>query len=332
MSEDATEVGRIGRQANRRIGATGWLLFLFVIVLVVTLALNGPEGAMDAISRVGISGLLVLMGLVCVHYVIRAIRWHVLVRVGGVDTGFLQNTRHFLGGFAMTATPGRVGELVRLRWLKLETGHRFGTLVPIAFADRALELAAMVVVIAGALAFASLGTTSTIWLLLVGFGVVALCSPQLLSRGIGLLWLAIGRRAPRLFAKLRRMARSLALFTVPKVLLPIIAIGALGWLMEGIAFWLVLDWLEIPLPLPTATAIFLCAILSGALLGLPGGLGGVEGGAVLLLVLQGVPADTALLATVIIRLTTLWFAVLVGFVVFPYAEYRAVRAEPGDVT
>ena len=67
-------------------------------------------------------------------------------------------------------------------------------------------------------------------------------------------------------------------------------------------------------------------MLSGTLSGLPGGLGGTEATAVALLLLQGVPAETAVLATAIIRVTTLWFAVLIGFIVFPIAEVRASAA------
>jgi uncharacterized protein (TIRG00374 family) len=79
--------------------------------------------------------------------------------------------------------------------------------------------------------------------------------------------------------------------------------------------------------LAAATAIFLVAVLSGTLSGLPGGLGGTEATAVALLLLQGVAPETAILATAIIRITTLWFAVGIGVLVFPAAEMRAAAHE-----
>ena len=82
---------------------------------------------------------------------------------------------------------------------------------------------------------------------------------------------------------------------------------------------LLLGWLGADIALTTATAIFLIAVLSGALSGLPGGLGGTEATSVALLVLQGVPLDVAVLATAIIRVATLWFAVAIGFCVLPFA-------------
>src|SRR6056297_4316942 len=96
---------------------------------------------------------------------LRALRWHILARVGVPTTTLTNNLLHFFGGFAMTATPGRVGELVRLRWLMRCTGRGFGHLLPIAFADRAIELASIVGLIAIALAATSLGSGAVWWVL-----------------------------------------------------------------------------------------------------------------------------------------------------------------------
>jgi uncharacterized membrane protein YbhN (UPF0104 family) len=42
--------------------------------------------------------------------------------------------------------------------------------------------------------------------------------------------------------------------------------------------------------------------------------------------LQGVPLEIAVPATLIIRVTTLWFAILIGIVVFPFAERQSKKA------
>ena len=307
------------------------MLVLFVILLAAGLALTGWEEALSVVSELGALPILTLCGMALVHYFIRALRWHILVRVGQAHlrpglprTNFLDDMTHFFGGFAMTATPGRVGELVRLRWLQRATGGGLSGLIPILFADRAIELAAMVALIALALTATSLGSQA-VWLLLaVGLGLVfVLCRPRLMEAGLGGLWLLIGRRKSRLVVRLRRVIRRLGPFMKPPVLIPTLLIGLIGWSFEGVAFWLLLGWLGADVGLFTAAAIFMVAILSGALSGLPGGLGGTEATAVALLLLQGVPTEIAILATAIIRITTLWFAVLIGLCVFPLAEMRA---------
>ena len=326
MTAPETEAAMDG-SGSRRITMTGWALLFFAFLLVAGVMLTGWEDAVDAVAALGPLKLAALCALAFAHYVIRACRWHIMVRTGGVSTPLAVNVLHFFGGFAMTATPGRVGELVRLRWLMRETGKGFGHLLPIAFADRAIELASIVGLIALALAVSNLGSGAVWWVLAAGAGVTWIaCRPGLLIRVFNALHMASGRRWPRLFVKLRRLTRRLYPFMRPAVFLPVLALGIVGWGFEGLAFWLLLDWLDAGIGLPTATAIFLIAVLSGALSGLPGGLGGTEATSVALLLLQGVSLDTAILATAVIRIATLWFAVATGFAVLPFAEARQKQA------
>ena len=58
---------------------------------------------------------------------------------------------------------------------------------------------------------------------------------------------------------------------------------------------------------------------------LPGGLGSAEAVMLGLLTAADIPLPTALAATAIIRVTTLWFAVGIGFVVLPVALRVAKR-------
>ena len=52
---------------------------------------------------------------------------------------------------------------------------------------------------------------------------------------------------------------------------------------------------------------------------------------VALLLLVDVPIDIAIAATAVIRVTTMWFAILVGALVFPFAEGISVRAHARDM-
>ena len=85
-----------------------------------------------------------------------------------------------------------------------------------------------------------------------------------------------------------------------------------------------MNWLGTDLGVWTSIGIFLFAMTTGGATGMPGGLGGAEATMVALLGLQGVPLAISIPATAIIRLTTLWFAILIGMMVFPLAE-RASR-------
>jgi uncharacterized protein (TIRG00374 family) len=305
-------------------------LIIFILLVVVGLTLSGWREALAGLSSIGIGKLALLFCFASIHYIVRAIRWHLLVRAGHVDIALGRNFLFFLGGFAMTATPGRIGELVRLRWLCRHSGQGFGMLLPIVFADRAVELAAMVLLIILCLMLVSL-QSGAVWVLLVVASLLVwvICRPALLEAALGSIWWLSGKRFSRLFVKLRRMARRLTPFMKPGILVPAVGLGVLGWAFEGVAFYYLLVWLEVDISVWAASAIFLIAILSGALSGLPGGLGGTEASAVALLLLQGVSIDTAILATLIIRVTTLWFAVFIGIITFPIAETMSGKQKLG---
>ena len=113
----------------------------------------------------------------------------------------------------------------------------------------------------------------------------------------------------------------------PRVFAAALILGAIGWASEGVSFFLLLRALDpaIGLGLAACVFIFVFAMLVGALSFLPGGLGSTEATIIGLLTLQGVTLPTAIVATGIIRITTLWFAVGLGLLALPIAIGRAGR-------
>jgi len=188
--------------------------------------------------------------------------------------------------------------------------------------DRAADLAAVAILLLVAALLGLGGAGGVYWVAGLALLLAMLATnPRLLTKLITLAWQTLGRGG-RLFASLRRAVRQLARFAKPNVVLPVLVLSALGWLFEGYAFYLLLGWLGVEMGFWMAVGVFLFSMLGGGATGLPGGLGGAEAVMVGLLTLQGVPLDTALIATIIIRITTLWFAILIGIIVFPLAERK----------
>jgi uncharacterized protein (TIRG00374 family) len=258
---------------------------------------------------------------------LRGLRWHLFAKRLGLDLTLLANMRHFLGGFAMTVTPGRVGELVRMRWIRRETGWAVERTAPLVLVDRASDLAAMAVLLGGALLLSTSkiagGVPVTLLALLAAFIATR---PALLAWCARLGYRTTGK-APRLFAKIRRAARALAPFSKGGTLFQGSVLAFAGWLAEGIAFYLLLAWMGADVSASTAIAIFLFSTLAGGLTGAPGGVGGAEAAMIALLSLEGVPLALSLPATAIIRLTTLWFAIVIGLIIFPIAERISKRVQ-----
>lgn len=301
----------------------GGCLVLLVVGLIGLASATGWDEVRAQIARLGLGQVLVLLALSLVNYLFRGLRWHLFARRLGLDTALVQNLRHFLGGFAMSVTPGRVGELVRMRWIRRETGWPFERTAPLVLIDRASDLAAMGLILALALALSTTGIMGA-----VPVAGLALLASFVVTRPSLLAWMSYGAyratgRFGRLFVRVRRAALSLAQFSHPATMLFAATLGVVGWLAEGVAFFALLQWMGAEIGLWTAIAIFIFATLAGGLTGAPGGVGGAEAAMIALLAANHVPLEVSVPATAIIRVTTLWFAILIGLAVFPHAEAQS---------
>ncbi len=305
----------------------GGLFALMLVGLLGMAAATGWEETRAQLAKLSLSYIAILFGLSLLNYLLRGLRWHMFARRLGLPTGLLQDMRHFLGGFAMSVTPGRVGELVRMRWLKRETGWAVERTAPLVLMDRASDLAAIAVILGVALSMSTRGIAGAVPVVVVSIIVAIIATrPALLTRLVTYMYKATGRW-PRLFGRVRMAARSLKQFSNAPVMLAALALGLAGWLAEGYSFYLLLGWLGADVGLWSAVGIFVFATLAGGATGSPGGVGGAEAAMVALLHMEGVPLEISLPATAIIRITTLWFAIGIGLLIFPFAERISVRTQ-----
>jgi uncharacterized protein (TIRG00374 family) len=102
----------------------------------------------------------------------------------------------------------------------------------------------------------------------------------------------------------------------PLPTLAAVALGAVAWLGEGLAFYLILLGLgAAPGTDLLVSAVFILAFSTaiGGASTLPGGLGAADVTiAGMLTLLVGLPVSTAAAATLLIRFATLWFGVVLG--------------------
>ena len=114
-------------------------------------------------------------------------------------------------------------------------------------------------------------------------------------------------------SELLNSKEALTVLAAPRVMLAAVALGTAAWFSEGLALWVILQGLDGPLAIDKVLPIYAAATLVGAVTPLPGGLGGTEGSMVALLQQTGLARDVASAGTLIVRVVTLFFAVVVGF-------------------
>ena len=294
-------------------------LLLGVLVIVgLALAADLPKvvGAMEGFEW---NWLPLILGLTSFNYLLRFFKWHYYLRQVDVrNIGWSDSLRVFLGGFATTVTPGKIGEAIKSLWLKNLTGAGIARTLPVVAAERLSDaLACALLASVGVLAYPPYWP-AFLAILAVMFGGIVVIQIRPLS-----LWLlGIAERLPLV----SRFAHSLHEFYASsfellrlKNLAVAVGLGTISWAGEGAAFFLVLKGLGVA---PTATllfqAVFILAfsVIVGGASTLPGGLGAAEVSlAGMLALVVGLPRETAATAALLIRFFTLWFGVALGFIV-----------------
>ena len=252
-------------------------------------------------------GLAAALGLSVVNYLLRYLRWAIYLRALDIRVSPSVSASVFTAGLALSITPGKAGELLKSVWLSRRAGVPVSASAPAVVMERLTD-----VVSVGLLGLTGIVLLPTIVAVAVG-GILAVAA------AVGLLAASrYGEFALRL-PVLRRwqepLAQSLDGFRrlmSPAMLTIAVILGALAWAAEGLALWIIVvgigEWVSPLIAIPISAA----AALVGAVTALPGGLVGFEGSMVALLRQAGLGAPEAALATLLTRLATLWFAVLIG--------------------
>lgn len=304
-----------------------------VLAAVAYLAFSLWVGWRDvamAVARVGVAGLAVALALSLANYVLRFIRWQMYLRALGSHIPNGPSALIYLAGFAFTTTPGKVGELLRGIFLhKRGTPYLQSTAAFVS--ERLSDLVAMALLVLPGLWLLSKGLAIAGGLALVsGLVFLALAAHESVFRKLE-AWIDLfPGRLRGLLAKVLALIGEAKRCHGRGLMVSATGLSLLAWGAEAIAFALVLKLLGIEVPLATAVFIYAASMIAGALSFLPGGLGGAEATMIGLLALYGAPNAESVAATILIRFTTLWFAVALG-ILSSVAGRRALMT-PSAVT
>lgn len=263
----------------------------------------------------------VVLALSFINYLLRFVKWQYYLRVLELPVPRRESFMIHLSGLALSITPGKLGEAVKSYFLWRRYRYPVARTTPIVLADRLTDMLALVVLAAVGAAGWQYGqnvvwATAAVMLLIVA--VVAI-------RPAGEWVIRQLQRLPflrRQAAALSELYESSYLLLRPGRLIGPVFIAILSWGCEAVGFWLIFLGLGLTQGFLPAVFIYAFSTIVGAVTMLPGGLGVTEGAIAGLLRLLAVPEGIAALATILVRVATLWFAVLVGTLVMIATERR----------
>jgi uncharacterized protein (TIRG00374 family) len=305
---------------------------LGIVVFAALIAYGDAQSIGTALEEFRWELFPLILAISLGNYLLRFVKWQwYLARVGVRGLRTWDSFLIFMSGLGMVITPGKVGEWLKCYLLKDIHGTPVSRTTPILFAERITDaLGLMVLAAVGMVAFERSFWPIAVFVAVGAVVVVAVSRHEATSRRV----VNASSRLPfvgRFTSQIEELRESNYVVMDPLGVVLMTALSVVAWGTQVVAFYLVL----IGLGVDGTGEVFLKAsfilpitTLAAALLLLPGGLGLAETGITSLLQrMLDLTAAGAAAGTLIIRVATLWFAVVLGLIAFVIVLRRESRAE-----
>jgi uncharacterized protein (TIRG00374 family) len=286
--------------------------------------LSNYREAYQALAGFPLDTLALVLGMVVVGWILRGWRFYYYLQQKGPAVPLGYSIAVFLAGFALTGTPGKLGEAVKGVFLKGDYGIPVTRVVGILVVERLMDL--LGVLLLGCFSFLLFSRWTSIFLI---------CAAVVVAGGIFICMESVYRPILERAANVRFLSwiseKTLGILLsgkelmTPRIFVVGLVVSAISWGMESVSFYFIMKGLNLHATLLEANFVYCFSTIVGALSMLPGGIGGTEMGMIGLLAVKGISYTSGLPAVILIRVCTLWLAIGVGVAFMSVMLARAGR-------
>ena len=291
-------------------------LALSVIIYSIMIVVSDYNKISDQFMLLNLWVIPVVLFFAWMDDFIRFFKWDYFLKKLGIKVPWKISFLTFFSGLSMSITPGKVGEVLKSYLLKKTVGVKMRKSIMVVVFERLTDVLALsILALIGAFSFSS----NPYFIILIAFLMFAVFfSFALLSSkkfflkfSKVLVRIPVVKKYVKYISNIYKSSRQLL---TPKVLATSTIMSVVSWFFECLAFYILLQALGAPLPILTVTFIFSFSSIFGSIIFMPGGLGAAESSFVALLLFAGLTMPTASLATILIRLCTLFWGIFLGIV------------------
>ncbi|MCE1190262.1 MAG: flippase-like domain-containing protein [Ignavibacteria bacterium] len=263
------------------------------------------------LSNLTIGFVLLVLSLSFTNYLFRFAKWHYYLHELRIKLSVRDSFSVFMSGLVMSITPGKMGELLKSYLVKQICGEPISKTAPIVFAERITDFLSLVfIAVIGAYQF-DFGKEITIGVGVFFTSLVLIISQRRLVYSIFHTLQRFHFVEKHLSKLINAYESSYSLLQFrPLVLMTLVSIGS--WFFECLGYYLILRNFGVTVSMLWASFAYAFGTIAGAITMLPAGLGVTEGSLTFLVINQHYAKDVAVATTFLIRVATLWFAVIVG--------------------
>lgn len=291
------------------------LLFLAVSALIY-LGLSfyaDYDSILKAIKNIDLLVIPLVFLLAFLNYITRFLKWHYYLNLLRIKVQITDSFGIFMSGLAMSATPGKLGELLKCYLVKKINDTPVSKTAPIIFAERLTDMISVVALAVGGAVFYEYGIKVVVITGIFFILLVIIISSRKISLYL-IKFLSGINFLKKYLDQIKELYESAYNLIKLPSLISMTLLSFVAWFFECFGFYMVLYGLGIDASIFWAVFVYAFATIVGSITMLPGGLGATEGSITFLMIDNGVPKDLSVISTFLIRVATLWFAILVGVV------------------
>lgn len=300
------------------------LSFLIAFALIVFIFRNLDLNTGEIWRNVQDSNpVYLLLGFAAYYgsFPLRAMRWRRLLNNAGItrENGLAVpglrglSEIYILGWFANCIVPAKLGDAYRGYLLKKQANTSFGRTIGTIFAERVMDIFALVslLLIAGLFVFRGTLPSSLRWPVFAGIGLVVV-------GGLGLAGLFMfGSRVRALVPRgirpvYERIETGITTSFSRQGIIGVVVLTTIVWVMEGLRLFFVATAFGVELSPASSLLVALLASLLTIMPLTPAGLGVVEGGTIIALKLLSVGVTDAGSIAIVDRIIAYWSVIVVG--------------------
>lgn len=291
-----------------------WLIILFAVVVYLIMGIYAHfSDLLKALEEFNWIFLPVMIVLVTLAYFVRFIKWNYFLRNVEVRLPLKENLFVFFSGLSMTITPAKAGEIWKGWLIKEINGENLSKTIPVVIVDRVTDVVGVVILSLLGILFYQSGVYVLVALviLFVAF-LVAIKSEAISCRLISLL----ESRTKKYSVDIEIAHQSFLKSVEWKYLVGTSLLSVIAWFLECLSIFFVIQGFGGSINLVLSTFLYSFSTLLGALSFIPGGLGVAEASLSGFLVFFGLNSSVAVGAALVMRLGTLWYGAILGFLVY----------------
>jgi len=268
--------------------------------------------------------LPVVIVLTFFNYFMRFLKWHYYLNLLQVKIKTTDSLSIFFSGLIMSVTPGKMGELLKSYLVKEVTGTSVSKTAPVILLERLTDFVSLIIIALVGAYFFEFGKGIIVGTGIFFFALVIIIGNKKLALPV-IKFLEDKKILSKYIHSLHNAYDSSYRMLRGKPLILMLLLSAVAWFFECLGYHLILINFDINLGLLWASFSYAFSTIVGAITMMPGGLGATEGSLAFLVIQKGFSKELAVASTFIIRVVTLWFAVLVGIVSISFYQLRFGR-------